>query len=112
MGKQITATLDEDLYDKVTDDHTETGKSKSSIVNDRVRDSYEKDKKEKAGDNILPYFGQGLFVAGFVIAMQAFPVGVTMAMLGLALMVGAKTDEYVEKHGVGYWKAFVNVLGA
>lgn len=112
MGEQVNTTLDDDLYDKVTDEHTETGKTKSKVVNDRVRAGYNGD-GPTLGDSVLPVFGQSLFVAGFVVAAFAyFGSGLAMSLLGLGLMVGAKVDEYMERHNVAATTALVRVLGA
>lgn len=112
MGRQVNTTLDDDLYDKVCDEHDRTGKSKSQIVNDRTRSGYNGDGPSLA-DSILPALGQGLFVAGFVFAMfESFPLGVGLSLFGLALMIGAKVDEYKAKHNVPAWTALVRVLGA
>jgi len=112
MGEQITATLDDDLYDSVCEEHTDTGKSKSQVVNERVRAGYNGTNPSLA-DSILPVFGQSLFIAGFAVAMFAtFASGVGLSLLGLGLMVGAKVDEYMEKHDVPAWTALVKVLGA
>lgn len=112
MGEQITVTLDDELYDKVTDEHRETDKSKSRVVNQRVRAGYNGHDSTLA-DSILPVFGQSLFVAGFVIAaFGLFASGVGSALFGLGLMLGAKVDEYKEEHDVAATKALVKVLGA
>lgn len=112
MGEQVTATLDEDLYDLVCDEHTETGKSKSQVVNDRVRAGYNGDAPTLA-DSIVPVFGQSLFIAGFVVAMFAmFVVGIGTSLFGLGLMLGSKVDEYKNKHNVPATTALVRVLGA
>lgn len=112
MGEQVHPTLDEDLYDRVCEEHNETGKSKSQVVNERVRKGYNGTKPTLA-DSIIPTFGQGLFVAGFVVALLATWVGgVGIALLGLALMIGAKVDEYSAKHDVPATTALIKVLGA
>lgn len=112
MGQQVTATVDEDLYDNVCEEHTDTGKSKSQVVNDRLRDAYESD-TPSLGDTIIPIFGQGLFVAGFIVALiGTFIGGVGMAFVGLGLMVGAKVDEYMTEHNVPATTALIRVLGA
>lgn len=112
MGEQVTSTLDEDLYDKVCEEHTETGKSKSQVVNDRVRAGYNGD-AATLSDTILPVFGQSLFIAGFMVAMLlAFATGIGTSLLGLGLMVGAKVDEYATKHDVAATTALIRVLGA
>lgn len=112
MGDQVTATLDTDLYDKVCREHRDSGKSKSQVVNDRVRAGYN-GKAATLADTILPAFGQSLFVAGFVIAAFTTTwVGVGTALFGLSLMLGSKADEYATKHGVNTTTALVRVLGA
>jgi hypothetical protein len=112
MGEQVTTTLDDDLYDEVCREHRDTGKSKSQVVNDRVRAGFNGD-AATLGDTLLPVFGQSLFIAGFVVAMFAmFAGGIAMSLLGLGLMLGAKVDEYMEKHDVPPLKALIRVLGA
>lgn len=112
MGQQVTATLDEDLYDRVCDEHTETGKSKSQVINDRVRSGYNGSDPTLV-DSIIPVFGQSLFVVGFVVALlSTFISGIGIALFGLGLMVGAKVDEYMVKHEVPATTALIRVLGA
>jgi hypothetical protein len=113
MGKQITATLDDGLYDEVTEEHNQTDKSKSRIVNERVRQAYNHEEPSLA-DSIFPAFGQSLFVAGFVIALVGpglLGPGVVMGFMGVAMLLGAKADNYATKHSVPFRKAFVHVLG-
>lgn len=113
MGRQITATLDHDLYDKVTDESNDREVSKSKVVNERVRDGYKDNPNNGNGFTVLPAFGQSLFVAGFIVALLAFVWGgVAMAMLGLALMVGPKVDGYAEAHDVPHTTALFEVLGS
>jgi len=112
MGQQVTATLDEDLYDRVCEEHTDTGKSKSQVVNDRVRSGYNGSDPTLA-DSIMPIFGQSLFVVGFLLALLGGSItwgGV--AVVGVGLIIGAKVDEYSEKHEVPATTALVKVLGA
>lgn len=112
MGEQVHPTLDEDLYDKVCEEHNETGKSKSQVVNERVRKGYNGNGPTLA-DSILPVFGQSLFVAGFIVALlTTFISGIGIALLGLSLMIGAKVDEYMEHHDVTATTALIKVLGA
>lgn len=112
MGEQVTAVLDDDLYDEVTAEHEESGRSKSQIVNDRVREGYNGENPTLA-DSIMPVFGQSLFVAGFVVSLlSAFLGGIAIALLGLSLMIGAKVDEYKERHDVPATTALIRVLGA
>jgi len=112
MGEQVHPTLDEDLYDRVLAEEEETGKSKSKIINQRVRAGYN-GKEPSLMDSIMPIFGQGLFVAGFIVALVAMPIsGVGMSLFGLAMMIGAKVDEYATKHDVPASKALIKVLGA
>jgi len=112
MGEQVHPTLDEDLYDRVLAEEEQTGKSKSKIINQRVRRGYNGDTPTLA-DSIMPVFGQGLFVAGFIVALIAnLYSGVGLALVGLAMMIGAKVDEYSSKHDVAITTALIRVLGA
>lgn len=115
MGEQTTVTLDDDLYDRVCTEHRETGKSKSKIVNQRVREGYAGRARDPTlADTALPQFGEGLFVAGFVSAFYAglTPATGALVFFGLALLIGAKVDDYRAKHDVGPVTALIRVLGA
>jgi len=112
MGEQVNTTLDDDLVERVLEEHRNTGKSKSQVVNDRVRSGYNGTDPTLA-DTILPIFGQGLFVAGLLWAVFAMLLpGLGMAVVGTGLMIGAKVDEFMEKHEVPAMTALVKVLGA
>jgi len=112
--QRLTASLDEDLYDEVCDIHAETGKTKSEIVNDAVRTAFDdRDQEPTLDDSVLPVFGQSLFVAGFVIAAYSpFAVGVGTALIGLALLIGAKVDRHMAEYDLDAPTALVRVLGA
>jgi hypothetical protein len=113
MGR-VNASLDEDLYDRICEDHGRTGTSKSQIENDLVREGYEaRDQEPTLDDSVLPVFGQSLFVAGFVIAAYSpFAVGVGTALIGLALLIGAKVDRHMAEYDLDAPTALVRVLGA
>jgi hypothetical protein len=112
MGDQLHPTVDEDIYQQVCDEHERTGRSKSRVVNRRLRQSYQED-SETLADTVLPTFGQSLFVAGFIVALlEVFTLGLGTTLIGLGLMIGAKVDEYSESHGVPAHVALVRVLGA
>jgi hypothetical protein len=125
MDSRVNVTLDDDLYDYVTAEHNRTGRSKSKVVNDHVRQAKEHTEiiehaKEQAtgsepslADTLFPVFGQSLFIAGFVLAFFiTLGAGVGTSFLGLAMLVGAKSDEYAKAHGVDRRTAFIKVLGA
>jgi len=112
MGEQVHPTLDEDLYQQVLEEHRESGRPKSQVINDRVRAGYNGTDPTLA-DTLLPIFGQGLFVAGLLWAVFAMLLpGLGMAAVGTGLMIGAKVDEFMEKHEVPAMTALVKVLGA
>lgn len=112
MGERLTVTLDDDVYSEVNTEHEVKDSSKSSVVNDRLRQAYTTEEPTLA-DSILPEFGQGLFVAGWVVAfLSTFIVGVGMSLLGLGLFVGAKVDDHMQEYDVSATKALFQVLGA
>lgn len=112
MGQQVTTTLDDDLYDEVCEESTQTGKSKSQVVNDRVRSGYNGDAPTLA-DSIMPVFGQSLFVVGFLLSLLGGSMAwAGVALVGLGLIVGAKVDAYMTKHNVAVTTALIRVLGA
>lgn len=112
MGERLTITLQDDNYSNVTDDHERTGQSKTEIVNKQLRESYHNGEPTLA-DSIIPQFGQGLFIAGWVVALLfAMIPGVGMSLLGLALVIGAKVDEHMKKFDVSATTALIQVLGA
>lgn len=112
MGEQVYATLDDDLYDKVNEEHEQTGRKKSKIINEKVRIGYKRSQPSLA-DSVFPTFGEGLFVAGWVVAsLSTFVVGVVMSLLGLGLFVGAKVDAHMTEYDVSATKALIQVLGA
>jgi len=114
MGNQLTTNVDDELYERVIDEHAETGKSKSQVVAERLRDGYAaKDREPTLDDSVLPVFGQSLFVAGFVIAAYTpLAYGVTVALCGLALVIGAKVDRHMAEYDLDAPTALVRVLGA
>lgn len=112
MGEQVTTVLEDDVYDRVCDEHEETGKSKSKVVSNRVEGGYN-GKEPTLMDTILPTFGEGLFVSGWVVAfLSTFIVGVAMSLLGLGIFIGAKVDEHMEEYDVSAGEALIQVLGA
>jgi len=114
MGEKPRQTVRfrQDNYDAICEEERKTGNSKSKIINQRVRAGYN-GTKPSLMDSIIPVFGQGLFVAGFIVALIAMPIsGVGMALFGLSLMIGAKVDEYAKTHDVKSTTALIRVLGA
>jgi len=114
MGEKPRQTVrfDEDLYDKVCEEENRTGNTKSKIVNKRIRRGYEK-RNATLEDTILPVFGQGLFVAGFVVALiSLFWAGIGLGLSGLGIIIGVKVDAYMDRYHVNALTALVRVLGA
>lgn len=107
MGGKIQAYLDDDLYDEVLDIQEATGKSKSEIVNEQLREAL------NGGENwFMRSFGQSLFVIGFVIAYyQSFPTGLGTSFIGLGLMLWFAMREHVDQREVSYWEALLRTLG-
>jgi len=109
---RLTIRFDDDVLDSVLERHEKTGKNKAKIVNENLRRSFNHDEPSLM-DSIMPVFGQGLFVAGFIVALIAnLYSGVGLALVGLAMMIGAKVDEYSSKHDVAITTALIRVLGA
>lgn len=108
MAQEVRAYLDEDLYDEVCDEHDSTGKSKSQIINEHVRESLE----SNGGNWFMRSFAQALFVVGFVVAFyQTFAVGVATSFIGLSLMLWSQVQEHASKPNTSYWDAFKRTLG-
>ena len=98
--------MDDDLYDEVCEIQEATGKSKSKIVNEQVREA------SNSGSNwFMRAFGQALFVVGFVIGYyQAFVAGIGVSFIGLGLMVWFQMQEHKTPE-TDYWTAFKRTLG-
>lgn len=108
---QITATLTDDVYEDIIEEHNQTGKTKAEVAAERLEREYRM--HSSLSDTIIPIFGQSLFVAGFIVSfLNGMFVGVGVALLGLGLMLGAKVDEYCKSHGVPAHVALIRVLGA
>ena len=111
MGEAVTTTLDGDLYDEVLEEHNRTGKSKSQVVNERVRAGYN-GSEHTLSDTLLPVFGQSLFVVGFIVGFyKTIPFGVSISLIGLMLMIGSKINEYRTRYEVDRITALKAVLG-
>lgn len=109
MGGKVQAYLDDDLYDEVCEIQENTGKSKSEIVNEHLRESL-----KSSGNWFLSSFAQSLFVIGFVLAaagVTSFAAGVAISMFGLGLMLWFQVEEHVKAADTGYWEAFKRTLG-
>lgn len=109
MGGKVQAYLDDDLYDQVCDIQETTGKSKSEIVNEQLRDSM-----NSSGNWFLSSFSQSLFVIGFVLAaagVTTFLAGVAISLFGLGMMLWFQVEEHAKDADTGYWEAFKRTLG-
>jgi Flp pilus assembly protein TadB len=111
MGERVKATLDDDVYDSVLEEHRRTGKSKSQIVNDRTRKAYQNG-QESLDDTFLPVFGQALFIVGFVIAFYASMLsGIGVSLLGGAMMIGSNVDHQLQNGADGVGEALRKSIG-
>lgn len=110
MGEKVQAYLDDDLYDEVLEEHEQTGKSKSEIVNEAVRSNY-----EPTGSSwFLQSFSQALFVVGFVLVATravSFAVGLGVSFIGLGLMLWFQIQEHASEPNTTLWEAFKRTLG-
>lgn len=113
MGKEeVRAYLDDYTYNKVMSEHNETGRSKSEIVNQRLRGAYEED-APSLEDSFLPTFGQALFIAGVIIPLyHTLIVGMAVMVLGIGLVVGSNIDKHFKNGADNYTQAFMQALGA
>lgn len=109
MSQEVRAYLDEDVYDDVCSIEEQTGKSKSKIVNEQLRESL------ATSDNwFLSSMAQSLFVIGFVLVAAgatSFAVGVAISMFGLGMMLWVQVEEHASEPETGYWQAFKKTLG-
>jgi len=117
MGQRhrLTVRFDDDVHDHILERHNETNEDKARIINKQLREAFTEEEQNAPtlGDTVIPLFGQGLFVAGFVVALISTMVGgVGMSLVGLGLVIGSKVDEYSTKHEVPATTALIKVLGA
>lgn len=111
MGKPVKGHVDDDIYDRVLEEHNRTGKSKSQIVNERLRQAYDQN-DASMGDGFLPVFGQSLFIVGFVIAFYTtLLTGLGVSFVGGGMIVAAKIGQIRMKTGVGRVEAFKMAMG-
>lgn len=110
MGERLTVTLEEDNFDEVLEIHNQTGKSKSKIVNEQMRDGGQA--SPTLEDGFLPVFGQALFIVGFVIAFYTtMTTGLGVSVVGGAVIIGAKMDDMKARHDAGWLQAFRLAVG-
>jgi hypothetical protein len=105
-----TITFEEDVYDELCSEHEKTGKDKSQIVNEELREGL----LESNASWFLGSFAQSLFVIGFVLVAAgatSFAVGVAISMLGLGMMLWFQVEEHASGADMGYWEAFKRTLG-
>jgi len=115
MGQRhrLTVRFDDDVHDHILERHNETNEDKARIINKQLREAFTEEEQNAPtlGDTVLPVFGQGLFVVGLVFGLLAASLsGFGMSAIGIALIVGAKADEYSTRHGVPATTALVKVL--
>jgi len=109
MSQEVRAYLDDDVYDHVCEESETTGKTKSSIVNEKVRTAM----ADTSTDNwFMQAFGQALFVAGFIAGYyQTFTTGLMVGFMGLGIMLWTEMQSHLQQSDVGYLEAFTRTLG-
>jgi len=111
MGEPLTVHLDDDVHVAVLDEHSETGQSKSQIVNQWAK-AGERDSATSLEDSFLPAFGQGLFVAGFILPFfVSLWLGWGVALVGLSVVMGSKVDYPLSNGALSYGDAFRRAMG-
>jgi len=115
MSQEVRTYLDDDVYDDICTEAENTGKSKSSIVNDKVRTAITDDDTDDDTntDNVfMQTFGQALFVGGFIVGYyQSFLTGVLVGFMGLGIMLWTEMQTHLQNPDVGYLGAFTRTLG-
>jgi len=111
MGDRIKTNLDRDLHDEVLNRHEQTGKSKSQVVNEMVREGYEAEGKTFV-EQFYSNLGAALFVAGGVVGIfQGVGIGVGMILFGVLLMLWGSMKAHMNGSEMGAGAALKTTLG-
>jgi len=113
MGKpRITASLDDDVYDRVAERSNTTGDSKSEVLNNLAREAlFGTGGEQPTGQSFYQTLGEGLFIAGPVVALLEWMTpGIGLMFFGLGLMLFGAMQTHV-KHGASYGEALKQTLG-
>lgn len=99
MGTRLTVTLDDDVTQLVEKEARTKGKSKSQVVNEHTRDSYESNPER---GTYLAAIGESMLVAGAVYGLLANPLaGVLLLLGGVCVMLWGVLRPYLETgHGI------------
>lgn len=124
MGTQVSAWVDDEVYDTILEREDRTGESKSKIASEYIQKGafperhfpdrfQDNDEPETAETWFWPNVGQGLFLAGFLVALLApgyMVSGVGMAFFGLGLMLWVQIQEHMQQ-GASLGEGIKTTLG-
>lgn len=109
MGTQVSAWVDDEVYDTILEREERTGESKSKIASEFIQkgafpdrhfpDRFQDTTDEGTESWFWPNVGQSLFLAGFIVALLAptFTVsGIGMSLFGLGLMLWVQIQEHMQ----------------